>query len=98
MGYQPVSGLVTTPDPWNTKGQINGLVRTMFDHLGVVEVNHNWDEALDKVFEGIEKQTNHPGARFFFLPSGWVKEQAKWCTWAWYNGPRAERDAILLQT
>ena len=27
-----------------------------------------------------------------------VKEQGERCTWAWYNGPRAEGDFILLQT
>ena len=85
-------------------------VRTLFDHVGMVEDKHSWTEALEKVSKGIQKQTNQAAARFKLMQkmpqsdscfAEWyprVKEQADRCIWAGYDGSKAARDAILLQT
>ena len=85
-------------------------VRTLFDHVGMVEDKHSWTEALEKVSKWIQKQTNQAAARFKLMQkmpqsdscfAEWyprVKEQADRCIWAGYDGSKAARDAILLQT
>jgi hypothetical protein len=85
-------------------------VRTLFDHVGMVEGTDNWQQFLDKVSQGIKQQTNEAAARFKLMQkmpqsdscfAEWyplVKEQAERCTWQGYNAGKAARDAILLQT
>ena len=85
-------------------------VRTLFDHVGMVEDKHSWKEALEKVSKGIQKQTNQAAARYKLMQkmpqsdscfAEWyprVKEQADRCIWAEYDESKAARDAILLQT
>ena len=76
----------------------------------MVKDTDNWQESLEKVSQGIKKQTNQAAARFKLMqkmPQGdscfaqWfplVKEQAERCTWQGYDGSKAARDAILYQT
>ena len=85
-------------------------VRTLFDHVGMVGPEDTWDEALQKITNGIKQQTNQAAARFKLMqrmPQGescfaeWyprVKEQAERCSWQNYDSNMAARDAILLQT
>ena len=85
-------------------------VRTLFDHTGMVEDKDSWKEAIEKVTQGIKRQTNQAAARFKLMQkmpqsdscfAEWyprVKEQAERCTWLGYDGSMAARDAILLQT
>ena len=39
-------------------------VRTLFDHVGMVEGTDNWQQSLDKVSQGIKQQTNESADRF----------------------------------
>ena len=85
-------------------------VRTLFDHVGMVEGRDNWQQSLDEVSQGIKQQTNESAARFKLMQkmpqsdscfAEWyplVKEQAERCTWQGYIAGKAARDAILLQT
>ena len=85
-------------------------VRTLFDHVGIVQDTDDWKNALEKVSNGIKRQTNQAAARFKLmqrLPQNdqcfaeWypkVKEQATRCTWTGYDDKKAARDAILFQT
>ena len=85
-------------------------VRTLFDHVGMVEGTDSLQQALEKVSQGIRRQTNQAAAKFRLMQkmpqsdscfAEWyplVKEQAERCSWQGYNASNAARDAILLQT
>ena len=83
---------------------------TLFDHVGMVVEGDTMDEAINKIKNGIRKQTNQATARFKLFQqmnqggeafAAWfpkVKEQAERCDWTGYDGKRAARDAILFQS
>ena len=82
----------------------------LFNHVGLVEAADTFERSLEKVLEGIKKQTNQASARFKLFQQmpqngsnfvSWyssVKEQADRCTWTGYDAKMAARDAILFQT
>ena len=79
-------------------------VRVLFDHVGQITETDNWENALDKISQGIRKQTNQAAARYKLMrrmPQGeacfaeWypsVKDQAERCLWDGYNAEMAARD------
>ena len=85
-------------------------MKSLFDHIGGVSDADTFEQAVNKVSEGIQKQTNQATARFKLfqqMPQGghcfaeWymkVKEQADRCVWTGYDAKAAARDAILYQT
>ena len=85
-------------------------IMRLFKHVGKVEEADSYQEAVDKVIEGIRKQTNQALARFRLLNqmpqqksafAEWypkIRDQAGRCVWAGYNEDSAARDAILIQT
>ena len=85
-------------------------MKSLFDHVGLVEAADTFDNAIQKITDGIKQQTNQATARFKLfqqMPQGgqhfaeWyikVKEQADRCVWTGYNAKSAARDTILYQT
>ena len=81
----------------------------LFKHTGLVEDGDSFDQALDKIEQGIKKQTNQASARFKLFQqmpqsgrpmSKWfpeIKEQADRCDWTSYGSKEAARDSILFQ-
>jgi len=85
-------------------------MKSLFDHVGLVEADDTFEDAIQKITNGIKRQTNQATARFKLfqqMPQGgqhfaeWyikVKEQADRCVWIGYDAKSAARDAILYQT
>ena len=85
-------------------------MKMLFEHVGRVEEDDTFTDALAKIEKGIKKQTNQSTARFkLFQQSpqggcafgGWcykLKEQTDRITWDGYDAKKAARDAILYQT
>ena len=85
-------------------------VEYLFKHVGIIEDEDTWDMTLEKINNGIKKQTNQAVARFkLFMQlsqgdkpfSEWydtVREQAKRCDFSNYTEAEAARDAILFNT
>ena len=85
-------------------------ITRLFEHVGKVEEADSYQEAVDKVIEGIRKQTNQALARFRLLNqmpqqksafAEWypkIRDQAGRCVWAGYKEDSAARDMILIQT
>ena len=85
-------------------------MKMLFEHVGKVEEDDTFADALTKIESGIKKQTNQSTARFkLFQQSpqggvafgGWcykLKEQADRIAWEGYDAKIAARDAILYQT
>ena len=84
-------------------------IDSLFKHVGKVLQGDSYDQAINKVKEGISKQTNQSMARFKLMremsqggrpfAEWWplVKEQAERCTWTGYDAKAAAGDAILQQ-
>ena len=85
-------------------------MKVLFEHVGKVEEGDTFEGALEKIENGVKKQTNQSAARFKLMqqyPQGgrhfaeWfpkVKEQADRISWEGYDAKMAARDAILYQT
>ena len=81
----------------------------LFKHTGLVLDRDTFDGAVEKVRQGIKKQTNQASARFKLMQqmsqkgaaySKWypeVRDQAERCDWTNYGGKEAAKDAILFQ-
>ena len=79
-------------------------MKSLFDHVGGVSDADTFEQAVNKVSEGIQKQTNQATARFKLfqqMPQGghcfaeWymkVKEQADRCVWTGYDAKAAARE------
>ena len=84
-------------------------VDKLLKHVGLVTDTDTYDAAVQKVKEGLTKQTNQCMARFKLMrelpQSGktfaewWpqIKEQAERCNWNNYDAKTAAGDAILQQ-
>ena len=84
-------------------------MKNLFKHTGLVEDGDSFKQALDKIEQGIKKQTNQASARFKLFQqmpqagrpmSKWfpeIKEQADRCDWTAYGSKEAARDSILFQ-
>ena len=81
----------------------------LFKHTGMVLDTDTFDAGVEKVRQGIRKQTNQASARFKLMQqmsqsgvaySKWypeVRDQAERCDWTNYGAKEAARDAILFQ-